>query len=90
MAKHVMPEQVGEYDIRILKVMVAKPGEAVFSEAATTVEIVDDAAGEYVKVTQAKYEKDEETHYVEISPCEWPAIRSAIEFMVSECREDKE
>lgn len=88
MAKHVMPEQVGEYDIRILKVMVAKPGEAVFSETATTVEIVDEAAGEYVKVTQAKLEKDDETHYVHFDAREWPAIRSAIDFMVSECRKD--
>lgn len=81
--------KVGDYEVRVLKVMVAMPGEAIFSETATTVEIVDEAAGEYVKVSQSKYEKDDETQYIHFSTDEWPAIKSAVDFMVNECRKDK-
>lgn len=81
--------KVGDYEVRVLKVMVAMPGEAIFSEFATTVEIVDEAAGEYVKVSQVKYVNDEQSHYIHFSTDEWPAIKSAVDFMVNECRKDK-
>ena len=38
------------YETRVTQLTVAPEGEAIFSEAATTITIDDEAAGEFVKV----------------------------------------
>lgn len=71
------------YEERLMKIMVAPVGEATFSELSTFIEIVDEAAGEFVRVEQ-------EDGAVNITPEEWPAVRAAIDRMIGLCREQKE
>ena len=60
---------------------VVKPeGEPIFSEIATRVEIVDEAGGEFVQVTDGHCNK------VSLNPEEWPQLRSVLEFAFKECK----
>ncbi len=71
-------------EARVLSVVVAPEGEAIFSESATVVRIDDEGGGEYVVVSQ---EGVPGRGNVAINPEEWPDIRDAIDRMVKECRE---
>jgi len=72
------------YDIRTTCVTVAPEREPLFSEMATKVQIVDEAAGEYVEVCQSGRE---DLGKIAISSEEWPALRDAIDMMIKDCRE---
>lgn len=71
-------------EARVLSVVVAPEGEAIFSESATVVRIEDEGGGEYVVVSQ---ESVPERGNIAINPEEWPALRDAIDRIVKECRE---
>jgi hypothetical protein len=73
-----------EYETRILKIAVGVKGEPIFHEGATEIEIVDEAAGEFLKVTQSAEEVEPGTIWID--PTEWTHIRAAIDKMVKECR----
>jgi hypothetical protein len=73
-----------ECEIRTIKLAVLPKGEPLFSERATEVEIVDDAAGEFVKVIQT--DEAAENGTIQIDPAEWPILRKAIDKMIKECR----
>lgn len=68
---------------RVTQLVVLPASQPLFSEMATTVEIVDEAAGEYVEVQQVG-----RSHLgkIAINPEEWPALRSAINRLVKQCR----
>lgn len=70
---------------RAIKWTVGPETEPIFSEMQTTIEIVDEAAGEFVEVSQSGRESD---GYGKISfnPDEWPAIRDAINKAVKLCK----
>lgn len=70
-------------ETRITRLVVAPEGATTFDERATTVEIEDEAAGEFVTVHQVNDDKDAK---VAIDPAEWPALREAIDRMIAECR----
>lgn len=71
-------------ETRITKITVVDEGKEIFDESATTIEIIDEAAGEHVEVHQCHdFPKD---GTITICPNEWPAIRDAIEKMISQCR----
>lgn len=70
-------------EARVLSVVVAPEGEAIFSESATVVRIDDEGGGEYVVVDQDSIPG---RGNVAINPEEWPDIRDAIERMMKECR----
>jgi hypothetical protein len=78
-----------KYITRITKLTVLPEREPVFSEMATDIEIEDEAAGEFVKLTQhggnAQCEKS-----ILITDDEWPAIRDAIEMLLKEIEEHKQ
>ncbi len=78
-----------EYETRVTRVHVMPKGQPLFSEMAATVEIVDDAGGEYVRVTQQAAERGDQTQMITIEPTEWPVLRDTIERMISECRPEK-
>ena len=71
-----------KYIKRAIKWTVVREKESLFDELATDIEIVDEAAGEFVEVTQ----HTEESGKVQIDPKEWPAIREAIDCAVKLCR----
>ena len=75
-----------EIETRVVKVMIAPKSERIFSEMATFVEIDDEAAGEFVKVSQPITDRSAE-FAVFINKDEWPHIRDAIDKMIKECRD---
>jgi hypothetical protein len=72
-----------KFEVRTTKLVVAPKGEQVFSEMATWVEIKDDAAGEFVMVTQSGRT---DVGQIAIDTDEWPALRDAIDRMIAQCR----
>jgi len=72
------------YQTRTLKIAVCIKGEAIIHEATTEIEIVDEAAGEFLKVTQSP--DDAEPGVIKIDPHEWPMLKAAIDRMMKECR----
>lgn len=73
--------------VRTTQFTVLPEGDPIFSEAATTVTIKDDAAGEYLVVEQLG--RDEQGR-IYIEPGQWERVRSAIDVLISECRKDEE
>jgi len=76
-----------DYEIRVTELVVLPVGQPTYSEMATTVVIVDEAAGEFVEVVQ-HWRAD--PGKIMINPEEWPAIREAIDRLIAECREEQE
>lgn len=74
-----------EYETRVTSWTVAPKGEPTFSEMATVVSIDDEAAGEYVVVSQ---QGRVDLGKIAIDVNEWPALRAAINEAISECRTD--
>lgn len=72
------------YEIRVIGLMVAPKGEAIFSDHATHITIDDEAGGEFVIVSQSTAHSEYKFH---INPEEWPALRKAIDRMIKECKE---
>lgn len=68
---------------RVTRIVLVPDGEPLFSETATTVEIEDEAGGEFVEVSQHGFT---DAGKIQINPEEWPALRAAINRMVRECR----
>jgi hypothetical protein len=81
-----IPPSTAEYDVRVVKIVVAPNGEPIYSETATVVEIEDDATGEYVKVSQPVSHTGL-AKSVAFNPDEWPTMRGAIEYMLANCRD---
>jgi hypothetical protein len=72
------------YQTRTLKIAVGVKGEPIFHAGATEIEIIDEAAGEFLKVTQSP--DDAEPGVIKIDPHEWPMLKAAIDRMMKECR----
>jgi len=70
------------YRTRVTRLLVLPSGEPAFSEMATSVEIDDEAAGEFVVVEQ---HGRSDLGKIAINPEEWPALRAAIDRMIQEC-----
>lgn len=73
-----------DYEIRTLKIAVMPKGEKIFHNQVTQIEIVDEAAGEFVEVSQCSDSNDGK---IAICKNEWPAISAAIDKMLKECRD---
>lgn len=73
-----------DYETRTLKIAVTPKGEKIFHNQVTQIEIVDEAAGEYVEVSQCSDSNDGK---IAICKNEWPAISAAIDKMLKECRD---
>lgn len=73
------------YITRPIKWIVLPEGEPVFCEQATTIEITDEAGGEFVTVSQQRDEPNAQT--IKIDRDDWPLIRSAIEDAMSMCED---
>jgi hypothetical protein len=71
------------YEIRTTKITVLPKGEPLFHEGATEITIVDEAAGEYLEVSQCS---DSHEGKIKIDRVEWPTLKAAIERIMKECR----
>lgn len=76
------------YIERITKITILPEGEPIFSEMATHIEVEDEAAGEYLIVSQDGGHVDSKPNSISISPDEWPKIKAAIDKMMKSLRED--
>lgn len=76
-----------EYETRVKSWTVMPKGEPTFSEMATVVSIDDEAAGEYVVVSQ---QGRVDLGKIAIDVAEWPALRATIDKAISECRSNDE
>ncbi len=72
------------YETRTIKVSVVQIREPLFHDATTNIEIVDEAGGEFIEVSQCN---DSSGGKIRIDKTEWPTIRTAIEKMLKECRD---
>jgi len=75
------------YETRTLKIAVLPKGEPLFSEEATTVEIMDEAAGEFLEIKQQSDRTENVSQAILVNDYEWPALRAAIDRMIKECRQ---
>lgn len=73
-----------EFEKRVTAMMVCKKGEPLFGDYVTRVEIVDEAAGEFVEVSQ---EGREGGGKIAIAAVEWPVLRGAIDQLLNDCRD---
>ena len=67
------------YETRTTKMIVGVKGQQIFDDSVTEIEIVDEAAGEFLEVSQ-------EGGKLRFDPEEWPHVRDAIEKMFKMCR----
>lgn len=74
------------YETRTLKIAVMPENEPIFANGVTEIKIVDEAAGEFIEVSQCNVHNDGK---IQIDPTEWPHIREAINKMIKECRNNK-
>jgi hypothetical protein len=74
------------YESRVIKVIVAPKGDPIFSELATFVEIDDEAAGEYVRITQPSRHEDGTVCF---DGNEWELIKLEIDKAFANCRKNK-
>jgi len=72
------------HETRTLKIVVLPKGEPIFANAATEIEIVDEAAGEFIEISQ---HGDKNEGKIQVDPLEWPILREAINRMIKECRD---
>ena len=73
-----------EYEEKIVKVAVLPKGEPIFCENAFSVEIDDEAAGEFL-VVRTNLESCKEGE-IRICAEEWPVLRTVIDRLILECR----
>jgi hypothetical protein len=74
-----------KYETRILKVAVMDETQTIFNDGVTFVEIADDAAGEFVVLSQNEPTGDPK-RMISIDVVEWPELRKAIDDMVKRCK----
>ena len=72
-----------DYENRTLCVLVVPQDQPTFSEYATEIKIVDEAAGEFLEVSHCGRT---DLGKIAISPQEWPTLRDAIDRMINQCR----
>ena len=69
------------YETRTTKMIVGVKGDQIFCESITEVEIIDEAAGEFIEVRQ-----EDGSQKLRFDAEEWPHVRDAIEKMFKLCR----
>ena len=69
---------------------VLPAGEPIFSEKATVISIEDEAAGEYIKITQQTDATFESNQTVSFDPEEWEEVKDVIDQMFGEIRRYQE
>ena len=67
------------YETRTTKMIVGVKGEPIFDDRVTKIEIVDEAGGEFLEVSQ-------EDGKLCFNEKEWPHVRDAVDNMFKLCR----
>lgn len=66
--------------IRVTKLTVVPDDKAVYSDAATDVELTDEGGGEFLIIRQVGSGDGQ----IRLDPSEWPTMREAIDRMIKE------
>jgi hypothetical protein len=82
-----LPVSSETHDVRIMELILMPKGQSTFSEMATRISIDDEAAGEFVKVSQCSAHTDL-AKSIAIDPGEWPKLRECIDYMIGQCRSE--
>jgi hypothetical protein len=79
----VLKQPEPSHETRITRLTITPNKFPLFCEAGFNIELMDEAAGEFVRVSG--------THEGElkIDPSEWPILRRAIDRMIQRCRKDE-
>ncbi len=72
---------------RITQLTVLPEGEPIFSEQATHIRIIDEAAGEFVEIEQMN---DQEGKKLWIEPYDWTHIKKAVDKLFAEIKNNEE
>lgn len=72
-----------KYIIRPVAWVVKPINEPLFSEQATRVEIVDEASGEFLEITDGNCQK------IRLDPAEWPELNEVIDRAVKWCNKQE-
>ena len=76
-----------KYTSRITQITVLPVGDPIFSEGATVISIVDQAAGEYIKVMQQADTTIEMNQTVIFEPDEWEEVKGVIDQMFKDIKD---
>jgi hypothetical protein len=79
-----------KYTSRITQMTILPVGEPLFSDRATVVSIVDEAAGEYIQVKQQADTTSETDQTIAFDPDEWEEVTDVVNQMFGEIRRYKE
>ena len=69
------------YETRTTKIIVGVKGDQIFSKSITEVEIIDEAAGEFIEVSQ-----EDGSQKLRFDKDEWVHVRAAVNKMFKLCR----
>ena len=69
------------------RITVLPKGESIFSQLATEISIVDEAAGPFIEMRQFPEEGDEQTIKFDVD--EWPYIAKAVGKLIQEIKKLK-
>lgn len=73
-----------DYEARVLEILVAPKGENIFCEAGTTIRIEDEAAGEFISVSQdSEFNKPGEIRW---DKEEWEVMKKSLNYMFNQLR----
>lgn len=78
----------GKREVRVTKIAILPKGEPLFSELTTHIEITDEAASEFLVISQEGGRQDIQKAIC-IDGGEWPLLRDSIEYMLSQCRDGR-
>ncbi len=74
------------YILRTTRIHVVPEGEAIFAQQATTVEIVDEAGGEFIKISQSHDDPIHEGSVLINDESEWNAISAAVQDLFADIK----
>lgn len=77
----ILRESEPSHETRITRLTITPPRAPLYCEEGFNIELVDEADGEFVRVTGTN-------EGLTIAPSEWPMLRRAIDRMIQRCRED--
>ena len=74
-----------KHEIRTTRIHIVPENEPIFCEQAIIIEIEDEAAGEFLVMSQPSNER-EYAGKVTIDAENWPSIKNAIETLLKDCK----
>lgn len=79
-----------DYQIRITRIHILPKGDPLFSPFATTIEIDDEAAGEYLNIIQQADTEESMIQQICIEPKNWPILKEGIQMMLQMIKDNEE